>query len=55
MAERLRRKAALQKKAAQPARFQDAFKREQEKKSEFNTKSKEERREAMCQELGRGC
>jgi hypothetical protein len=55
MAERLRKKAELQKKTALPATYKDSLSREMEKKTEMNAKSKEERRNAMCEELGRGC
>lgn len=54
MAERLRRKAELQKKASRPASFTDSLAAEKKKKDELK-KSKEERRNAMCEELGRGC
>ena len=55
MAERLRRKAELQKKGAMPATYKDSLSREMDKKTEMNSKTKEERRNAMCEELGRGC
>lgn len=54
MAERLRRKAELQKKASRPASFTDSLAAEKKKKDELK-KSQEERRNAMCEELGRGC
>jgi len=54
MAERLRRKAELQKKASKPASFADSLAAEKQKKEELK-KSKEERRNALCEELGRGC
>jgi hypothetical protein len=54
MAERLRKKAELKKKMARPANYMDSLEREKEKKKELQ-KSKEERRNAMCEELGRGC
>ena len=54
MAERLRRKAELQKKATKPASFADSLAAEKKKKEELK-KSKEERRNALCEELGRGC
>ena len=54
MAERLRKKAELQKKMARPTNYVDSLKNEQAKKKELQ-KSKEERRNAMCEELGRGC
>jgi len=55
MAERLRRKAELQKKASTPTNFKDSVAKEMERKKEFNSQSQAERRDAMCQELGRGC
>ncbi|CAJ1936951.1 unnamed protein product [Cylindrotheca closterium] len=54
MTERLRRKAELQKKASKPASFADSLAAEKKKKDELK-KSKEERRNALCEELGRGC
>jgi len=55
MAERLRRKAELQKKASSPKTFQDSLKNEMARKAELKSQTKEERRNAMCEELGRGC
>jgi hypothetical protein len=55
MDERLRRKAELQKKAGQPKTYQEAVKGELNRQKEFNQKTKEERRDALCEELGRGC
>jgi hypothetical protein len=55
MAERIRRKRELQKKASAPAKFTDNFAREQEKQKEMGKQSQAERRNAMCEELGRGC
>jgi hypothetical protein len=55
MAERLRRKAELQKQAAAPKTFGESFKSERSKQKELNSQTKEERRNAMCEELGRGC
>jgi hypothetical protein len=54
MAERLRIKAELQKKGAKPMSFTDSLAQEKEKQQQLQ-KSKEERRNAMCEELGRGC
>lgn len=54
MEERIRRKRELQKKAAQPATFKDSLVKEKDKQKELQ-KSKEERRAALCEELGRGC
>lgn len=55
MAEKLKRKAELQKKAAQPRNFNESLKSELQKKKDFGSQSKEERRAALCEELGRGC
>ena len=55
MEARFKKKAELQKKASQPRTFTESFKGEREKQTEFNQKSKEERRNALCEELGRGC
>lgn len=55
MQEKLRRKAELQKKASKPMEFKESFKVERERQKEMSSKSKEERRNAMCEELGRGC
>mmetsp|Transcript_833 Transcript_833/g.1148 ORF Transcript_833/g.1148 Transcript_833/m.1148 type:complete len:138 (+) Transcript_833:455-868(+) len=54
MEERLRRKAELQKKASKSGGYADSLKGEREKQKEMQ-KSKEDRRRAMCEELGRGC
>jgi hypothetical protein len=54
MAERLRRKAELQKKASKPVTFADSLASEKKKKQEL-VKSQAEKRNAMCEELGRGC
>jgi hypothetical protein len=55
MEERLRRKAELQKKMATPKTFNESFQSEMVKQSGMKSKSQEERRNAMCEELGRGC
>lgn len=55
MEERLRRKAELQRQAAQPKTFADSFKNEMQKQNQLKSQTKEERRNAMCEELGRGC
>ena len=55
MADRVRRKTELQKKSAAPATYKDSFTREMERKTEMNSKTQVERRNAMCEELGRGC
>lgn len=55
MEERLRRKAELQKKMSSPKNFNESLKNEFSKQGDINRKTKEERRNAMCEELGRGC
>ena len=55
MAAKLKRKAELQKQAARPQSFGENFKGEIQKQKEFGQQTKEERRAAMCEELGRGC
>lgn len=55
MQARLKKKAELQKKASQPRTFTESLKGEMEKQKEMDKKTKEERRNAMCEELGRGC
>lgn len=55
MAERLKRKAEMQKDLARPATFTESLKKEQERKAKMNGQSQVERRNAMCEELGRGC
>ena len=54
MAERLRKKAELQKASAKPATFRESMEAEKKKQKELQ-KSKEDRRNALCEELGRGC
>mmetsp|Transcript_15740 Transcript_15740/g.19190 ORF Transcript_15740/g.19190 Transcript_15740/m.19190 type:complete len:142 (+) Transcript_15740:265-690(+) len=54
MEDRIRRKRELQKKASRPATFGDSLVKEKEKKAELK-KSQDERRIALCEELGRGC
>ncbi len=54
MDERIRKKLELQKKTAKPTTFGESFQKEKEKKAEL-AKTKEERRNALCEELGRGC
>ena len=54
MAERLRIKAELQKRSTKPMSFSENFAAEQEKQKTLQ-KTKEERRNALCEELGRGC
>ena len=54
MAERLRKKAELKAAAAKPVSFQESMVAEKKKQEQLK-KSKEERRNALCEELGRGC
>ena len=54
MAERLRIKAELKKKATKPIGYKDSMTAELDKQKSLQ-KSKEERRIALCEELGRGC
>lgn len=55
MKERLRRKAELQQAQSKPgATYKDSMAAER-KKQESLKKTKEERRTALCEELGRGC
>mmetsp|Transcript_27507 Transcript_27507/g.64530 ORF Transcript_27507/g.64530 Transcript_27507/m.64530 type:complete len:151 (+) Transcript_27507:197-649(+) len=53
-AERLRRKAELQKAKSTPPGLKNSLAKEREKQQGLKM-SKEERRDAMCEELGRGC
>ena len=55
MAERIRRKVELQKEGAKPKTFTESFQKERSKQKNLNSQTKEERRNAMCEELGRGC
>lgn len=55
MAERLRKKAELQQKTVAPKTFAESFQSEQSKQKELKSQTKAERRNAMCEELGRGC
>ena len=55
MQERIRRKRELQKKASAPKNFADSIGREQEKQKEMKKQTQVERRNALCEELGRGC
>mmetsp|Transcript_14058 Transcript_14058/g.18333 ORF Transcript_14058/g.18333 Transcript_14058/m.18333 type:complete len:138 (+) Transcript_14058:131-544(+) len=52
---KLKRKAELQKKAARPVGLTNTFKGEMDKQKDFSAQSKSARRDAMCEELGRGC
>eukprot|EP00577_Skeletonema_sp_RCC1716_P031413 CAMPEP_0113388222 /NCGR_PEP_ID=MMETSP0013_2-20120614/8966_1 /TAXON_ID=2843 ORGANISM="Skeletonema costatum, Strain 1716" /NCGR_SAMPLE_ID=MMETSP0013_2 /ASSEMBLY_ACC=CAM_ASM_000158 /LENGTH=79 /DNA_ID=CAMNT_0000271193 /DNA_START=265 /DNA_END=504 /DNA_ORIENTATION=- /assembly_acc=CAM_ASM_000158 len=52
--EKLRRKAELQKQARRPIGYADSMEAEKRKQLSLK-KSKEEKRIALCEELGRGC
>ena len=54
MQERLKRKAELQKQARKPMGYAESMEAEKRKQQSLQ-KSKEERRIALCEELGRGC
>ncbi len=54
MQERLRKKAELQKQARKPMGYADSMEAEKRKQQSLQ-KTKEERRNALCEELGRGC
>jgi hypothetical protein len=54
MALKLEKKAELQKAIAKPVTIKESFAVEKTKQKSLQ-KSKEERRDAMCEELGRGC
>jgi hypothetical protein len=55
MAEKLKKKAALQKKAQKPTTFKESLANELETRDGLKKQTKIERRNAMCEELGRGC
>jgi diphthamide synthase (EF-2-diphthine--ammonia ligase) len=55
MEERLRRKAELQKKMASPKTFNESLQNELVKQGDQKSRTQAERRNAMCEELGRGC
>eukprot|EP01082_Thalassiosira_pseudonana_P001706 g1473.t1 g1473 contig10:2162271-2163077(+) len=54
MSEKLRKKAELQKQARRPMGYADSMEAERNKQKSLQ-KTKEERRAALCEELGRGC
>ena len=54
MAERLRIKAELKKKVSKPMGYKESMEAERNKQKSLQ-KSKDERRIALCEELGRGC
>ncbi|KAL3796644.1 hypothetical protein HJC23_009944 [Cyclotella cryptica] len=54
MQERLRKKAELQAQARKPVGYAESMEAERRKQKSLE-KTKEERRQALCEELGRGC
>eukprot|EP00585_Thalassiosira_rotula_P025484 CAMPEP_0196239938 /NCGR_PEP_ID=MMETSP0913-20130531/13022_1 /TAXON_ID=49265 /ORGANISM="Thalassiosira rotula, Strain GSO102" /LENGTH=150 /DNA_ID=CAMNT_0041522033 /DNA_START=59 /DNA_END=511 /DNA_ORIENTATION=+ len=54
MKERLRIKAELKKKAAKPMGYKESMAQEMNKQKSLQ-KTKDQKREALCEELGRGC
>ena len=54
MGERLRKKAELQAQARRPMGYAESVEAERRKQKGLE-KTKEEKRAAMCEELGRGC
>lgn len=54
MQERLRKKAELQAQARKPMGYGESMEAERRKQKSLE-KTKEERRQALCEELGRGC
>ncbi|CAB9519570.1 expressed unknown protein [Seminavis robusta] len=52
---RIKLKAELKAKAASPKTFQDGLKAEKEKREKDKSMTQAERRNAMCEDLGRGC
>lgn len=54
MQERLRKKAELQAQARRPMGYAESMEAERRKQKGLE-KTKEERRAALCEELGRGC
>lgn len=55
MEERLRKKAELKAKASSAKTYGESLKNELQKKEATKGQTKEERRNALCEELGRGC
>eukprot|EP00542_Grammatophora_oceanica_P004678 CAMPEP_0194066064 /NCGR_PEP_ID=MMETSP0009_2-20130614/85813_1 /TAXON_ID=210454 /ORGANISM="Grammatophora oceanica, Strain CCMP 410" /LENGTH=201 /DNA_ID=CAMNT_0038718979 /DNA_START=343 /DNA_END=948 /DNA_ORIENTATION=- len=55
MEERLKRKAELQKAQGRGVTFGESLKGEMEKKKSMDSKTSLEKRNALCEELGRGC
>jgi hypothetical protein len=54
MQEKLRKKAELQAQARRPMGYAESMEAERKKQKNLE-KTKEERRAALCEELGRGC
>ena len=54
MEAKLRKKAELQKASGKPMGFKESMAAERSKQKSLE-KSKDERRNALCEELGRGC
>jgi hypothetical protein len=54
MKERLRIKAELKQKASKPMGYKESMQQEKNKQKSLK-KTKDEERNAMCEELGRGC
>ena len=55
MEARLKLKAELKAKAARPKTYQESIQAEIEKQKKDKSMTGEARRNAMCEELGRGC
>lgn len=55
MEARLKLKAELKAKQGSPKSFQESMKKELEKKEKDKQMTQEERRNALCEDLGRGC
>jgi hypothetical protein len=55
MEARLKLKAELKAKVAKPKTFQESLQKEKEKQKVDKELTGAERRNAMCEELGRGC
>ena len=55
MKERLRKKAELKAKASSAKSYGESLKNELDKKQATKGMTREEKRNALCEELGRGC
>jgi len=55
MDERLRKKAELKAQAAAPKTYAESMQKEMDRKKKDKATTQEERRNALCEELGRGC